>query len=177
MTSPSPNIRVCQIVAFALMGGVVMFGGVTLAMRLSNEPPGEVEEAEESDELPEGKQEAMSVLMMVALVFSGVALLGRTIVLGGLDRDLARDLGDENEPPIKLDDCIGRYQTRMIVGMATLEAPAFFALIVFMLEGRWEAFGLAVFFLLVMAINFPSNTKFVEWVETARLNSGTTIGE
>lgn len=161
------------------MMGVVMFGVITIAMRLSNEGlgPAEIREAQNEENNQVEQKQSLPGLFLVLICFTGGALIGRFVVLGVLDRQLENEFSQDRESPLRTGDFLGRYQTRLIVSLALLEGTAFFALIVFMIEGRWEAFGLAGLLLMIMGMNFPTETKFNHWVETARLNARTTIGD
>jgi hypothetical protein len=177
MTSSSPNIRTCQIIATALMMGVTIFGVIALSAHLGKAVA--VEEAKEQDSGNDQVEQPQTipVLLFVTFCFTGGVLIGRFVILGVLDRQVLNEFNRERDTPLRTEDCLGKYQNRLIISLALLEGPAFFALITFMSQSRWEAFCLAVFLLLMMAINFPTETKFNHWVETARLNSRTTRGE
>lgn len=147
---PKPSILICQIIAGALMMGVIMFAGVTVAIHLSNPPQ------------PGGNKD--SFMFMVAVVFLVFDLIARFIVLKVMDRNMAQKLADRESEQLIPEDILGAYQTRLIVSLALLEGVAFFCLVAFMIEHRWESFGLAVFLLLMMAANFPTENKFRNWV-------------
>jgi hypothetical protein len=174
---PQGNILVCQIIAAALMMGVVGFGGVVFVLHALQESPAEAQDVADPPREDAPPEESLPILLLVLLVLTGGCLIGRFVILGTFDRQLISDLSMDRDPPLRTEDCLGRYQTRLIISLAMLEGCAFFALIVFMVEGRWEAIGLAGFLLLIMALNFPTESKFVQWVETARISSGNPRGE
>ena len=151
MNQPEPNyIRVSQIIASALMMGVLVFAGVTVAFHLSDPQPAA------------GNQDSM--LLIVAIVFTVGDLIARFVVLKTHDQNMARKLENRETESVSPNEVYGAYQTRLIISLAMLEGVAFFCLIAFMIEHRWEAFGLAMFLLLMMAMNFPTENKFRSWV-------------
>ncbi|HUG19923.1 MAG TPA: hypothetical protein VMM56_13150, partial [Planctomycetaceae bacterium] len=87
MTQQAPSIRTCQIIAGALMMGVVMFGAITIAMRLSNEGlgPAEIREAQNEENNQVEQKQSLPGLFFVLICFTGGALIGRFVVLGVLD--------------------------------------------------------------------------------------------
>lgn len=147
-----PSILVCQIIAGALIMGVVMFAGVTVAMHLSNPP---AQPAAGND---------LSPMLMVAAFFTVSMLIARFVYLRVFDRNMAGKISDREAEGLVPEDVLGAYQTRLIVSMALLEGVAFYCLIAFMTEDRWEPFGVAMFLVLLMAISFPTENKFRNWV-------------
>lgn len=147
---PTPSILVCQIIAGALMMGVITFAGVTIVSHFNNPPQG----AGNND----------STMFIVAVVFTVFDLLARFIVLKVMDRNMAGKIADREEEGLVPEDILSAFQTRLIISLALLEGVAFFCLIAFMIEHRWEAFGLAMFLLLMMGMNFPTENKFRNWV-------------
>ena len=57
------------------------------------------------------------------------------------------------------------YQTRMIVGAALLEGPAFFLLIAYLIERSPWSLAAAIFMILGVAAHFPTEQRVAEWVE------------
>jgi hypothetical protein len=103
--------------------------------------------------------------MLILLGIATVSVLAaRFIVLKGFDRKMAEKIADREEEGLVPEDVLAGYQTRLIQSLAMLEGVAFYALVDFMIEDRWEAFGIAMFLLLMMAVNFPTENKFKNWV-------------
>ena len=169
MNQPQPNIRTCQIIAIAMYMGVLMFGGVAIVMRLSEDAP----PANQQGQAASGDD----VMLWIAIGLTATCLVGRAIVLSAMDRQLQRDLRDYGDNPVEPEQMLGRYQTRLIVGLALLEGPAFFCLVALLSTGNWEALGPAGFLLLVMVLNFPTETKLRNWVETNCVESNYAQGE
>lgn len=154
-----PSILTCQIIAGALIMGVVMFAGVTVAMHMSNPPP--------QPAVPPAQPAAgndLSPMLMVAAFFTVSMLIARFIYLKVFDRNMAGKISDREAEDLVPEDVLGAYQTRLIVSLALLEGVAFYCLIAFMTEDRWEPFGIAMFLVLIMAISFPTENKFRNWV-------------
>lgn len=149
---PTPSILVCQIIAGALMMGVITFAGVTIVSHFNNPPP----------QPAAGNND--SIMLFIAAFFTVGALMGRLVYLKIVDRGMADKIEDREAEELVPEDILSAYQTRLIASLAILEGVAFFCLVAFMTEGRWEAFGIAMFLLLMMAMNFPTENKFRNWV-------------
>jgi len=149
---PKTSIKVCQIIAAAIMIGVIIFAGITLVSHFNNPP-----------QQPGGGNQDSTMLIVLGL-FTVSDLMARFFVLKAFDRKMTDKIADREEQGLVPEDVLAGYQTRLIMSLALLEVVAFFALIVFMQDDRWEAFGLAMFLLLMMAANFPTENKFKNWV-------------
>lgn len=137
--------RICQIIASALMAGVMIFAGVAFFIAKGDGP-----------QLP--------MLSLMAVGFAGVATVMRFVVpmviVNGGKRQLNQSSGDEQRSLLA-----GLYQTKMIVGMAVLEGAAFFNLVAYITEKQFWSYGVVAFLLGVMAISFPSQGQFESWAE------------
>ena len=137
--------RICQIIAGALVTGVVVFATVAFVIAKGDSPP-------------------IPFLSIAAAMFAGVATVMRFIVpvviVNGGKPQLKQSSGDEQRSLLA-----GLYQTKMIVGMALLEGAAFFNLIAYIIEKQFWSYGVVAFLLGVMAISFPSQGQFDSWAE------------
>lgn len=145
-------IRTSQIIAAAMIMGIIFFAGITLVMHVNNQP------------LPPAAPNQNPMLLTVAAFLTVSALVGRFVVLNALDRNASQKIADSENEDVRPEDVLGSYQTRLIISLALLEGPAFFCLVAFMAENRWESFGLAMFLLLLMAMSFPTENKFRGWI-------------
>lgn len=145
-------IRTSQFIASALMMSVIMFGGIAVASRLGKPPVA-----------PGGGNNNSMMLVMLIMVAVG-DLVAWFIYRSIFDRNMAKKLADHPSDDFGPSELLGAYQTRLIVSLAILNGVAFFALIAFIAEGRWESFGIAMFLLLLMAMSFPTENKFRGWI-------------
>jgi hypothetical protein len=171
MSEPAdePNFRqrllTMQIIVAALVLGVLFFMGIAIFARATgNAPPA-----------------ADDTLLVASLAFAVPAALLHVVLPGRIvaaaRHQLARQLG---KPPSGL---LNLYQSQMIVGAALLEAPIFFFLIVYMLQGQLVSLAAAVVFLAGLALQFPTAGKLQRWlmqqqgrVEDERLAGGGVTG-
>lgn len=140
---PVTGIRNAQIICVALIMGVVCFVGVALMRRDDPREP------------------------MIAYIAAGFAVLNiilRLIVPGLVVRSQLRTL--TAVAPEDLNACLFPiYQTRMIIGMALLEAAAFFNLVAYIVEHQDWAFAIVGVLVLMMAMMFPTLQRFENWAD------------
>ena len=153
------SILTCQIIAAALMMGVIMFAGIAAVVTLGGEE--DVVDEVANNELP---------IMMIVLSVMGMTVLGaRQVILRIQDQQLANYLDAVDPEKVELQDLMGRFQTKTILSLAMLEGIASFSLMLFILEADRTMFLIAMIMLAWMAVNFPTNNKFHAWVNA---NSG-----
>lgn len=149
ITTPEQAVRVMQILAGALVMGVVMFAVVAVILiGALNQPP-------------QG---------MILSVF-GAVFASSTFVMHLIVPNLMAAKAAAAAPPDEA-SLYPVYQTRMIVGLALLEGAAFFNIIATIVEHNWWSLavaGVLVFWMLAM---FPTTTRVKHWVEAQRLNRG-----
>ena len=144
--TPASVGRTSQIIAGALIAGVVMFGCVVF-FRANGEP------AESSPML--GLMGAGMAVMAVVMRF-----IVPTIIVNGAKARL-KETADAD----LMTQLAGLYQTKLIVGMAVIEGAAFFNLIAYLMEMQFWSYGVVAFLLGVMVISFPSQGQFENWAE------------
>ncbi len=173
MSTSDPNIiiaqqtRVLQIIVAAQVAGLVFFLGIILFLKL------------QSQGKPPGPGRASSILLPMAFVFASGALVMSVAVpravTAGARRQIAAGTwnpnprgsapapdGKETSDEAKLAMV---YQTQKIVAVALNEAAAFFALIVYMLEGNALALGLALLLIAAQVVRFPTREKVEGWID------------
>lgn len=137
--------RISQIIAGALITGVVVFACVAFFIAKGDGPK-------------------FPMISLMAAGFAGVATVMRfvmpTIIVNGGKPQLKQSSGDEQRSLLA-----GLYQTKMIVGMAILEGAAFFNLVAYISEKQFWSYGVVAFLLGMMAISFPSQGQFESWAE------------
>ena len=145
-----PRVRTMQIILAALVMGVLLFLVVAVALRAGGQVP-----APPND-----------VLLPIALGFAALAavvsvIVPRQIVAGGR-RMIARGSSPAGTPTPAAGDTerlCGLYQTQLIVSAALLEGPAFFLLIVYLLQGDVLALAMVGVLLAAMAAKFPTRGR------------------
>ncbi len=137
--------RISQIIAGALIAGVVMFACAAFFVA-KGEP---------------------AKSPMLALIGAGMAVMAvvvrfivPTIIVNGAKARLKEASTTE-----VMAQLAGLYQTKMIIGMAVLEGAAFVSLIAYITEKQFWSYGVVAFLLGVMAISFPSQGQFEGWAE------------
>jgi hypothetical protein len=59
---------------------------------------------------------------------------------------------------------VGRYQTKLIIGMAILEGAAFYNLIAYMMEGQQISLVMTGLLVAIMATKFPTRGGLENWL-------------
>jgi hypothetical protein len=161
------HTRVLQIIVAAQVAGLVFFLGIILFLNLQNQGK------------PPGPARAFPILLPMAFVFAAGGLLMAVVVPRAMTAGARRQIADgtwkpnprgnapvpdmkETSDEAKL---VTVYQTQTIVALALNEAPAFFALIVYMLDGNALALGLALLLIAAQVVRFPTREKVEQWID------------
>lgn len=150
ITTPEQAVRAMQIIAGALIMGVVTFGLVAVFIIGALDEP--------ADGI---------IFSAVGAAFASGAFVMHLVVPGMMT---ASSRGDA----AALDDSslYQTYQVRMIVGLALLEGAAFFNIIAAIVEHNWWSLAIAGALVLWMLAMFPTTTRVKHWVETQSFNRG-----
>ncbi len=144
-------VRGMQIIAVALMMGVLMFLGVVLVLT-----QGDIS----------GKPETLTMMaagfgfLMIVLHFVIPAISFRNQLRQAVAEGLAQKSDDERTQRV-----VGIYQATLIVGLALLEGAAFFNLIAMMAEHCVASLGVVTLLVCLMLVKFPTRSKVSWWVE------------
>jgi len=137
--------RISQIIAGALIAGVVMFACVAFF-------------------IAQGEPAKSPMLALVGAGMAAMAVVVRfivpTLIVNGAKARL-KEVANAD----RMTQLAGLYQTKMIIGMAVLEGAAFVNLIAYITERQYWSYGVVAFLLGVMAISFPSQGQFESWAE------------
>ena len=148
------RVRVLQIISFALMQGVLLFGGVVIWLTLEDKP------------------DSMPFLVWVGLAFAVMAVVMRTILGNflptGFRRGIDRTVWDELSSTKQDEQLIGHMQTKQIIELALLEGAAFMNLMFYMMEKQTISLIVAGVLLGLMAVAFPTGSKVDHWVDTQK---------
>lgn len=154
--APAQRVRTMQIIALALMMGVVFFGVVALFIGI-NKQPGD------------------PFLAIFAAVFAGImtvtAMFAPSLVArsqGMQDAiDKAHPANDavESSQAREAAKLAAVYQTKMIITLALYEGAAFFNLVVYIDVVQWWSLAIAGGLLALMAISFPTRQRIDNWIQ------------
>jgi hypothetical protein len=156
-----PRVRVLQIIAAALILGVLIF--LVVAVVIVQQRGGGL-----------GQQADPPFVSYVALGFFAVALLVCTFVpalaVGGQVRRVAAGTW---QPPQKVPataypsdaaKLLAVYQTRTVIAYALLEGPAFLGCIAYLSEAQTIALAVAAAAVLLMLLTFPTRLRANLWL-------------
>ncbi len=143
LANPEQALRAMQIIAVALVLGVLVFGLMAVfAIGALDEP---------ADGF---------IVSAVGAAFAAGAFVMHLIVPNLMTQPSRDDAANRDElAHYRI------YMTRMIVGLAILEGAAFFNIIAAIIEHNWWSLAIAgtlVFWMLAM---FPTRTRVKHWVE------------
>jgi hypothetical protein len=148
-TDITAPLRAMQIVAGALMAGVVFFGVIVIVNGSLNQPP------------------KAGILSFIGVGFAALMFVLHLIVPG----IMAKNVKLESTGTSEVERWCGMYQTKMIIAFALLEGAAFLNLVACMSEHNWWSLAVAGGLVLIMAVQFPTRTRVEQWIETQRMNN------
>lgn len=154
--------RTIQIIAGALIAGVVMFLGVSIAIASTSG----------------GGRGPGDLLRWVAVAFAATALPLSFLIPKWMTDQNRRSIAagtwappagaNRNAPPMPESDAgklASVYMTQFIVGAALNEAPAFLACIAYLIGKDPIALGLASLLLGALIVRFPTRARIASWIE------------
>jgi hypothetical protein len=157
LQSLGPNfeqqLRVMQIIAGALMMGVITFLGVVLVITKGNV-------------LGQGNP---GIVTMIAAGFAGLMIVNHLVIpsiitKARLNQIKSQDSDGQNSE-LKLASLLSIYRMQLIITLAFLEGAAFFNLVSVMIENHVISLIAAIVLLGLMAVRFPTRTKVSWWVQ------------
>lgn len=145
------SVRTMQIIAAALMLGVLMFLGVVLVVTQGK-----------LDGHPE----------MITLIAAGFAFLmivnhfviPSIILKAQLKQAIAAGMNQKQDDE-RIQQFCGVYLTQLIVGFALLEGAAFFNLVAMLVEHCAASIAVVTLLLLLMVAKFPTRDRVSWWVQ------------
>ena len=156
---PDKVLRTMQIIASALIAGVLMFGGVASVIVFGQAPA--------AQQGPNGANvlvylSSAMAAMQVVLSFVVPNLVSASGVKG--IAKMAQD-GTSTGPKELMGRLMGVAQTRMIIAMALLEGAAFFCLISFISTKSTTPPAVVSVLVMVMTVHFPTKLRVANWLE------------
>lgn len=157
-----PRVRTMQIIAGALIAGVLFF----LAFALLRGPM--------VDGRPMGEIAGLPIMTAVAIGFLlvqiPVALVLPHLMMQGILRSIAAEQppdggGDADSQTVRL---LGARQTVMLVALALIESVGFVACIAVLFDRHIAALIVAGICLAIMVANFPTEGRLRYWLEQQR---------
>ena len=157
LQSLGPNfdqqLRVMQIIAGALMMGVITFLGVVLVIIKGNV-------------LGQGKP---GIVTMIAAGFAGLMIVNQLVIPSIITKTRLNQIksqdSDGQNSELKLASLLSIYRMQLIITLAFLEGAAFFNLVSVMIEHHVISLIAAIVLLGLMAVRFPTRTKVSWWVQ------------
>ncbi len=157
------RLRTMQIVAGALLMGVLIFLGIVLYMVwIQNKGAGTAPPAD------------MPLLSLLAAVFFVIQAPLSFLIPQFLTRNALGQIASGNwkappgfnaaDFPSDASKLLGIRQTAMIVGLALLEGAAFFACIAYLLEAQPWVLAIILVSVLLMMMNFPTEGRVRSWL-------------
>jgi hypothetical protein len=158
----APRIRVLQIIAFALLFGLLVFTGIVLFLRLSGQPIRPVAET------PLVTFLAIGMLVMNLPLSVLVPQLNLQAALKGIAAGTWTPSPGRGPAPEYRDDAerlLGVRQTSLIVTLALLEGPGFLGCIAYLVEGSPFALCVPAAVVVAMLLHFPTKWRTLNWIE------------
>ena len=140
------QIRVVQIIAIALMMGVLTFGAIAFQIGNGKQPP----------ETPMMSYIAMGLGLQMLIVHFIIP----SFILKNSLKAIANQTGNVREA------LVATHRGKTILGLAILEGAAFLALVSYLIEGHDYALGTALVMLFMMTVQFPGTNRVLNWIGT-----------
>jgi hypothetical protein len=103
------------------------------------------------------------VLLIVVPIFTLIGIFASNFVF--------KKKLNEIRKKSNLKEKMEEYRSALIIKLALIEAPSFFAVISFLLTGNYIYLGLAVILIIVFIIYTPNKTKFINELELTKKES------
>jgi len=146
-------VRTMQIIAAALMTGVLLFLLVVLVIT-----QGDV-----------FSTKSPPLITVIAAGFGFLMLVNHFVIPGIVSQTQLRKAAEtkllQQDEETTSQRVVAVYQTQLIIGLALLEGAAFFNLIALLIGRSIFSLGIAVVLLCLMLIKFPTRDRVSFWVQ------------
>lgn len=160
------TVRTMQIIAGALIVGVVLFSAIAWFVVPRGGPP---HDTSPLISVLGAAGAVVQVVLAFIVPFKLQQPASRKLVESMLPPQVREKLGQSTEQS----GLLAVYQTRMIVAMALLEGAAFFNIVAYIIEQNWWTFAVVGVLLLFLLGMFPTRTRVEQWIENQRVFSDT----
>lgn len=157
-----------QIIAGALVAGLVGFAGVAIVMQLN--------QADVGQGAPNRALPILTLVAAIMLLTEGtLGLLLPSVILRSILQKIAAGTwnpeGSERRPDWANDDVklLAARQTALIIGLALLEGAGMMACIAYLLEGNLLTLGMVAVIVGLMLWRFPTVGGVRYWLERERV--------
>lgn len=146
--APPLSVTQLRIVLFALLAGLIAFGGFAIATAPT---PG-----------ADANQDRILMFAVLAVAAAEIPayVLLRSILIGGVSRKTLDEPDGDHQPHAR-----HVYLMLTLIGAALAEGVGLFAIIVFMITGHVEILAVALLSLILIAIQIPSEHRAERFVE------------
>jgi hypothetical protein len=148
--------RVIQIIAGAILAGLLMFIAIVAIMVMNDNQP--------------GRANAFGDLPLLSLMGCGLLAVNlplSVIVPSAMAKNGVRQLAARTgeNPQTFTGELINVWQTSFIVSRALLEGAGFLGALAYMVEKHWLGLAVALAVALIMLVTFPTEGRIRAWVE------------
>ena len=141
-------VRIMQIIAVALLFGMLSFLGIVLFLRFSGNP---------------APAPSLPIVSLVSLAMLLTTTPVAFVLPGVLTRNGVRQIAAQQNPdPGQL---LGLRQTTFILGLALMEGTGFTALVAMLLEFHPIAIAVLAVAFVLMVVQFPTVARVRSWLE------------
>jgi len=137
------NLKILRILAIAMIGGVMMFAGVIIAVRESN-----------SFSIKEIQPYAAYILGILAGIALTCYFLARVIY--------KKKIEAARNSTLTAKEKLNQYRGALVIYMGLCEAPAMLSVILFMLTGDYLLYVIVLLMLAAMAAKFPTRQRVID---------------
>lgn len=162
---PDKVLQTMQIIAGALMAGVVMFSAVASFIVFGQpkvaQPGGLLAVPQINSDL------LIYMALGCAILNTIMSFVVPNLISGAGMKGIAKMAQDGTSTGSKelFGRLLGVAQTKMIIALALIEGAAFFSLVMFLSTKSATLLAIVGALLLVMAIHFPTKIRLARWVE------------
>jgi hypothetical protein len=147
---PKSPIQPIQIIAFAMMQGLMIFAAIAVFFVVSSDDPGD------ESSLP-------VIATAVAAVVTVLRFIVPPMMASGQMRTVRSTMSRDDEQGVEA-AAYGVFQTRTIIEDALLEGACFFVLIAFLLSKQWWLLGVAGALVALMIASFPTRGRIEHFI-------------
>lgn len=160
----SRHLQTMQIIAVALLAGVLAFVAIGVFVK-STQNVGQVAERAQESQIVTLLALGTMVVCVPMSIFIPILLTNASLAqLAAGKRDVPT--GTNADTPVPTTSKLLRiWQISMLIGLAMLEGSAFLACLAYLMEGLPIALGIAAVTVLLMLVKFPTKANVRSWLD------------